>query len=111
MNYLASKGYEIIKCNFRQRFGEIDLIAQKDGVLAFCEVKRSRYRGRSSPELRVDRKKQIKLARCARAYLSECHPDFQTCRFDIITIKTRQGRDVIEHFENAFWPPEGWDEE
>lgn len=37
--YLADKGYEIIRRNFRIRGGEIDIIAIDDGVLAFVEVK------------------------------------------------------------------------
>ena len=37
--YLQINGYQILKCNFRCRFGEIDLIAQKGGTLHFIEVK------------------------------------------------------------------------
>lgn len=37
--YLRENGYEILASQFRCRFGEIDLIAEKDGVLLFVEVK------------------------------------------------------------------------
>jgi len=37
--FLAKKGYRILARNFRTRFGEIDLVAAKDGVLVFVEVK------------------------------------------------------------------------
>ena len=37
--YLRRRGYEILACNFRSRFGEIDLIAQKKNYVVFCEVK------------------------------------------------------------------------
>jgi len=38
-DYLASQGYEIISRNFRTRRGEIDIIARKENVLVFVEVK------------------------------------------------------------------------
>lgn len=106
--YLQMNGYAILQRNYRQRFAEIDLVALKDGVLVFCEVKSSRYAGESHPEIRVDYKKQIKLAQCADAYLADDPPPYDACRFDIIAVKTQRGRDVVEHIENAFWPPEGW---
>ena len=37
--FLSDKGYSIIERNFYSRFGEIDIIASKDGVLHFIEVK------------------------------------------------------------------------
>ena len=109
--YLLRQGYVILERNYRKRFGEIDIIAEKDGVLVFCEVKRSRFGGESHPELRVNTAKQKKLARCAYAFLAEHLLDFEACRFDILSVKQHQGREIIEHIENAFWPPDGWDEE
>ena len=37
--FLYDKGFEIVERNFYSRFGEIDIIALKDGVLHFVEVK------------------------------------------------------------------------
>jgi len=111
VDFLIQKGYVLLQRNYRKRYGEVDIIAREGGTLIFCEVKRSRYEGDSHPELRVDRKKQIKITRCARSYLSDDPPAFESIRFDIITVTSRQGRDIIEHIENAFWPPEGWEEE
>ena len=108
-DFLLARGYRILERNYRKRFAEIDLIVMKGGVLAFCEVKSSRYPGESHPEIRVGYKKQVKLAQCAQAFLAADPPAYNSCRFDIITIKMQQGRKVIEHIENAFWPPEGWD--
>lgn len=39
--FLINEGFEIIECNFYSRFGEIDIIAYKEGVLHFVEVKGS----------------------------------------------------------------------
>ena len=38
-SYLQKKGYTILERNFHSKFGEIDIIAQKENVLHFCEVK------------------------------------------------------------------------
>jgi putative endonuclease len=108
-DFLLERGYAILERNYRQRFAEIDLIAIKDGVLAFCEVKSSHYPGESHPEIRVGYKKQIKLAQCAQAFLAANPPAYESCRFDVITVKLQQGRRIIDHIENAFWPPDGWD--
>ncbi|WP_168236858.1 YraN family protein, partial [Campylobacter fetus] len=37
--YLVSQGFEILEKNFHSKFGEIDIIAKKDDVLHFVEVK------------------------------------------------------------------------
>lgn len=107
--YLQIKGYQILARNWRQRTGELDLVALRQGVLVIGEVKSSRYAGEAHPEIRVDRRKQMQLARLARAYLAQNPATFHTVRFDVITIHAHQGREVIEHYENAFWPPEGWE--
>ena len=39
IEFLKAKGYEIIDQNFYSRFGEIDIIVQKEGILHFVEVK------------------------------------------------------------------------
>ena len=41
-NFLVKNHYKIIKRNFHSRFGEIDIIAKKDGILTFFEVKYSK---------------------------------------------------------------------
>ena len=38
-NYLLEKGYEIVDRNVYSRFGELDIIAMKENVLHFVEVK------------------------------------------------------------------------
>ncbi|MBU0517692.1 YraN family protein [bacterium] len=110
VEFLRNNGFEIVARNFRKRFGEVDIIARSGEVLVFCEVKRSRFSGNSYPELRVDHKKQVKLARTAQAFLTEYSEPFEEIRFDIITVENHQGRSAINHIENAFWPPDGWDE-
>lgn len=41
-DFLVNNGYRILDMNFRNKFGEIDIISFKDDLIVFCEIK-SRY--------------------------------------------------------------------
>jgi len=56
--YLKQKGYEIIKRNFHSKFGEIDIIAKKDEILSFFEVK---YSKKYDPICRITQAKMSKI--------------------------------------------------
>lgn len=68
--YLESGGYEILDKNYRKPWGEIDIIAHKDGVVIFVEVKASRQETAGfNPEVRADWNKMRKIKRTAMLYL------------------------------------------
>lgn len=64
--FLKQHSYKILETNFKNKIGEIDIIAEKDGVIVFIEVKnRSTYRfGR--PIEAVDFRKQNKIKKSRR---------------------------------------------
>ena len=64
--YLQDLGYEIIERNFHSRFGEIDIVAQKDGVLHFVEVKASLVK---NPLENITLQKMQKLQKTIRFFL------------------------------------------
>lgn len=74
--YLQSLGYKILKCNFHSKFGEIDIIAQKEGILCFCEVKFSK---KYDPLWRITPSKMVKMIKTIRYYLLMYNPqcDYQ----------------------------------
>ncbi len=94
--YLKTRGYKILELNYRCHAGEIDIIADYEGCLVFCEVK-YRYRKNTALEA-VDERKQIKISRTALYYLTEKHIVNKECRFDVIGIEDKR----INHIENAF---------
>lgn len=99
--FLQQKGFTIVDMNYRYRRGEIDLIAQKENLLLFVEVKaRSGKGGWGMPEEAVDSRKAAQIISCADAYIFE--KDWQgEIRFDIIAVEL--GRETrITHFEDAF---------
>lgn len=99
--YLRQKGYDIYAANYRTRSGEIDLIAEKDGMLAFVEVKTRRDGGFFSPAEAVDRKKEENVKSTAAAYLAASKTVYKF-RFDIIEVILCENQCKIRHTENAF---------
>src|SRR3989344_2093615 len=92
--WLISKGYKIIERNYWKKFGEIDIVATKDGTLHFVEVKsvtRSLAHSRDADYDALDNVHPWKLKRLSRAiqiYLSERKVDDEAdWQVDIITIE------------------------
>ncbi|MCX8084299.1 MAG: YraN family protein [Calditerrivibrio sp.] len=95
--YLEDKGFKILHRNFRCRFGEIDIIAQKGNIIVFVEVKkRGSYRFGKGYEA-VSQKKIEKIIKTAEYFMMAQKGEY-LCRFDVISIDS----DQIEHIENAF---------
>ena len=100
--YLEEQGYRILERNFHVRSSEIDLIAEKDDLLAFVEVKMRRSEKFGLPEEAVDQRKQSRIIAAAEIYLqSHPHPTHDI-RFDIIAISGKEREQTIRHIEDAF---------
>ena len=102
--YLKSKGYEVIENNYRKPWGEIDIIAKKDGILIFVEVKASKDGVAGfEPENRVSKEKLRRMNRAIQTYLAykKCKPD-QEWQIDIMSLTLDRDRGVvkIKHFKN-----------
>jgi putative endonuclease len=110
---LAAQGFSILARNARigaaEAIGEIDLIALDGDSLVFVEVKASRAgtnHGPARPALAVDRRKQLRLRRLARAWLAEREllPRFRALRFDVVGVRLDGSGGTVgwEHLRNAF---------
>lgn len=104
-DYLRRHGYEIVAANYRCRLGEIDLVARKDGFLAFVEVKLRAGSAFGEAKEFVDHRKQERLRKTALLWLSQHESDDQP-RFDVVEIYAPEGtatkKPRIHHLENAF---------
>ena len=102
--YLEDGGYEVIDKNYRKPWGEVDIIARKDGVVVFVEVKaNSRATEGLNPEVRVDWKKMSKIKRVAAFYLEKEFGDMEReWQVDIISVTFDQTNKKarIKHFKN-----------
>jgi putative endonuclease len=85
--YLVKRGYHIRERNYRTREGEIDIIAEKDGTLVFCEVRAKTGKAFGSAEESITERKKKRLVALAEAYLSDTGEQPDSCRIDIIAIK------------------------
>ncbi|MEK7588086.1 MAG: YraN family protein [Patescibacteria group bacterium] len=86
-SYLEQHGYRIIDRNFKARYGEIDIIAIKDAILIFIEVKTRVGRAFGLPEEAVTPKKLNEVVGTAR-YYKLLHPELpDAMRIDVIGIE------------------------
>lgn len=101
--YLRARRYVIRERQYRCPMGEIDLIAERDGVLVFIEVKTRRNCKYGTPATAVNYRKQQKIIRTAVWYLEEHPPEDRPCRFDVMEVYGQPGSEYqIRHYENAF---------
>lgn len=102
VDYLINKNYNILQKNFRTNIGEIDIIAEKDDVIAFIEVKTRKNENYGYPYESVTSSKQRKIIKSALAYIKLNSITNKQFRFDIIEIFL-DGEGRINHIEDAFW--------
>jgi putative endonuclease len=98
--HLEALGYRILARNVRMKFGEIDLVAEKGGVVVIVEVKAGRADPDFPPHLHLDPRKRRKLLTLARAYLAEHAPDAEA-RIDLVTVTEESGQLRVEQFEDV----------
>ncbi len=102
---LEAKGWTILARNYRCRFGELDIVAAREGVLAFVEVKLRRGSAFAPARAFVTADKQRRLRTAAELYLQEQPGQLQP-RFDVAEVYAPQGRETaspsITYIESAF---------
>jgi putative endonuclease len=97
--YLRGQGYKILEKNYRNRSGEIDIIAKDGEYLCFVEVKYRSTNAYGSPLEAFGIRKQNQIRQVARYYMMRhgLH-EWIPCRFDVIAF---EGEKLI-HIPNAF---------
>ncbi|MGB5238775.1 MAG: YraN family protein [Flavobacteriaceae bacterium] len=102
VKYLITNGYTILQRNYRHRKAEIDIIAQKDEILAIVEVKSRSGGFYESLENSISRKKRNLLIMAADEYVQQNDLDLEV-RFDIVIILSEPSGYTIEHYADAFF--------
>ena len=104
--FLGQAGYRIVARNYRDRFGEVDLIAYDGPTLVFVEVKARRTGRFGAPSEAVTLRKQTRLTKAAMRYLAASHAAEPPCRFDLVVIDASARPDAprIELLKNIFSP-------
>ncbi|HWS60445.1 MAG TPA: YraN family protein [Flavobacterium sp.] len=112
VEFLQKEGYEILETNWTFQKAEIDIIAQKENILAIVEVKTRSSLDYGLPQDFVKPKKIQLLVKAVNEYVVSNDLDIEV-RFDIIAITAsaqssdsghKEGKSfVIEHIKDAFY--------
>lgn len=100
---LREKGYQILAENFRSRFGEIDVVAEKDEVIVFVEVKTKTGNAFGEPWEMVNQHKLGQIKMMGETYLSKNGLTDRPCRIDVIGVWLDHNGEVskLKHWENV----------
>ena len=96
IKYLEGTGFSILQLNWRHSHWEVDIVASKDTVLHFIEVKTRRTKKFGYPEEAVSKKKIRNLINASEEYLYQ-HPQWKRIQFDILAI-TILRNEPVEYF-------------
>ena len=103
--YLRDNGYSIVCANFRAKTGEIDLVASKGNVIAFCEVKTRKDCRHGRPSEYVTYSKRQKLIATALLFVKRYKIKNQM-RFDVLEVILPPGKThlnaEVTHIKAAF---------
>ncbi len=100
--FLRKQGYNIVKENYTDRYGEIDIIAEKDGYIVFAEVKARKTGSLVGASEAVTPDKQKKIIKASLKFLQTLDRELQP-RYDVIAIEL-SGEKVcsVKHIKSAF---------
>ena len=98
-------GWKILAMGYHCRFGEIDVIAEKKGLVAFVEVKLRRDDRFASAADQVNGPKQRRLRATAELWMSQ-YGEGRNARFDVVEVYAKDGlntkRPEVHVIEDAF---------
>lgn len=102
VDFLEKNGYEILETNWVFDKAEIDIIAQKENILAVVEVKTRSTIEFGLPQEFVKPKKIQLLVKAINEYVNRNDLDVEV-RFDIVAIHKENNNYNLEHIEEAFY--------
>ena len=102
--YLRRKGYSILETNWSSVYGELDIVAEKDGQLVFVEVKARRGVDTEAALAGISAAKRERVQKAVYQYLDQRDLEWDCAwRIDVIAVALdRSGAARIAHVEDAF---------
>lgn len=102
-SYLKHQGIEILLRNYRNKKGEIDIIARDSGVICFIEVKTRSLKSKNRPADGLRYKQKLRISHSAKKYLNDIGYPKIPYRFDLIEI-VMGSWDIVElrYWRNHF---------
>jgi putative endonuclease len=101
--HLESNGYSVLQRNWRHGHGELDIVAQKDELIVFVEVRTRRNDAFGMAEESISPKKRAKLIETAQAFLDAHDLSEAQWQIDVIVIELGEKNTVkrLEQIEAA----------
>ena len=100
--WLRRRGWRVVQRRFRNGHRDIDLVVEREGMVAFVEVKARRGEEFGGPVQAVHWRKRRELERSAMVWIDRHGREAESYRFDVVGVLL-QGADVrVCHVENAF---------
>ena len=101
--HLKEKGWRILDRNVRFLRKEIDLVVEKEGLVAFVEVKGRRGPGFGHPLEAITWKKRQAISIVAQAWIERSDFQARSYGFDAVSVQERPGGGLtVEHVEGAW---------
>lgn len=101
--YLIEHGYVILEKNWKWERFELDIVAVKDNIILFVEVKTRYSNTYGEPWEAVSKGKRKRICAAADAFIQQFGITEEP-RFDIISILKIGSGVSVQHIEQAFWP-------
>ena len=100
LDYLKTRRYSVIEKNFRSKFGEIDIIAEKNHSLYFIEVKTRSNLNHGEPYEAVNKRKIYHIIKAAQYYLlKNAYPGYKL-KVGVFSILIEGGKVDLKFWDN-----------
>lgn len=100
-SHLAAAGFQIVACNVQIGRLELDVIARRDDLTVFCEVRTRASRAFVDPIETIDARKQRRIRAAAAAWLAR-HGQTGQVRFDAASVVLNADERTLTYYEDAF---------
>ena len=100
--WLRRQGWRVLQRRFRSGHRDIDLVVERDGTVAFVEVKARRGARFGDPVEAVNWNKQRQLVKSAVTWIDRHGRPAESYRFDVVGVLIEGDRVRVRHIANAF---------
>jgi putative endonuclease len=100
--HLEARGWRILDRNWRFHRKELDIVAERDGLVAFVEVKARSPAGWGHPLEAITAGKRRDLAVAARGWIAMRGRPGQAYRFDAAVVLSGAGAPRVDYYPDAW---------
>lgn len=100
--WLRRHGWRVVQRRFRSGHRDIDLVVEREGTVAFVEVKARRGAEFGGPVQAVNYRKRKQLERSAHVWIDRHGREAESYRFDVVGVLLDGAEVRVCHVENAF---------